>query len=154
MREENAHMTYLALLEHSYTTERDTSENPPESRLVFLADQVFQFTTYDATMSTEFAQHAVDVCQAITQQTTFQYIEDRDRYRWFLLMCNMPFFNGRLDWGTSIRGAWWAHNPTRLESCGLWREAEQIGALEFTRDEWIEFIKALTAFAATGDANA
>ena len=60
-------------------------------------------------------------------------------------MCNMQFFAGRLNWGGSIRGAWWDTN--KLESCGLYEGEEQVLALHFTRQEWAEFAKALVVFA-------
>lgn len=138
---------YAALLHHSYEHARN-GDNPPESRHEFLADHVFDFTTYDGAMSAEFAQRAVQVCEAITDGETFAYIADEERYRWFLLMCNMPFFVGRLDWGTSIRGAFWEHGSTTLESCGLWAGDQQVLKLEFSRAEWMEFIRAVVAFAA------
>lgn len=141
-------MNYLTLLQNSYETHRQTVECPPESRLEFLADVVFQFTTYDGAMSVEFAARAVQVCTAITERATFSFIEDPECYRWFLLMINMPFFVGRLDWGTSIRGAWWGHNDTSLESCGLWSGSEQVIKLEFSRAEWMSFIHAVIEFAA------
>lgn len=144
-------LDYAALLAHSYAMEIEAGSIPPESRHEFLADHVFGFTTYDGAVSVELARRAVEVCQAINDATTFDYIADPDRYRWFLIMCNMPFFASRLSWGTSIRGAWWDHATTSLESCGLWSGSEQLMKLEFSRDDWMDFIRALISFGAQDD---
>ena len=138
-------MDYLSLLEHSYGMAVALDECPPESRLEFLGEQIFDFTTYDGAMSALFAGKAIEVCEAITNGTTFDFIKDPENYKWFLLMCNMPFFAGRLNWGTSIRGAWW--EAKRLESSGLYKGSEQVLSLDFTPEEWAEFTKALAAFA-------
>jgi hypothetical protein len=146
-------MDYLELLEHSFELERaDTGCGcPPESRLAFLSESIFDFTTYDGEMSVLFARKAVEVCAAINDGKTFDFIKDADNYTWFLVMCNMPFFAERLEWGTSIRGAWWAGRPGKqieFNSCGLWMGDEQlIDTLRFSADEWKRFIAAVIEFA-------
>ena len=62
-------------------------------------------------------------------------------------MVNMPFFMPRLNWGGSIRGAWWDHKQPALNSCGLWVEQEQQTELAFTLEEWEAFMRAVIAFA-------
>jgi hypothetical protein len=138
-------VSYRELLEHSY--ERATYSEPEASRLAYLSDYIFDFTTYDDEMAEIFARKALEVCRAINDTKTFDYIEDPDNYRWYLLMVNMPFFAGRLNWGTSIRGAWWDHADQTLETCGIWRGDEQALSLKFTRDEWMRFVADLIAFA-------
>jgi hypothetical protein len=142
-------LNYAELLEHSFAVEKEQSDC--ESRLEFLSDHIFDFTTYDSAMAELFARKAVEVCAAITNHTTFDYIKNQDDYEWFLIMCNMPFFATRIDWGSSIRGAWWS-SPKQFElaSCGLWIGSEQkADALWFTNDEWTQFIRAVVAFAET-----
>ena len=145
-------MDYKALLEHSYKVAAETFECAPESRLEYIGDHIFDFTTYDGEMSVLFARKAVEVCNAINNSLTFDYIKDSDNYRWYLLMCNMPFFAERLSWGTSIRGAWWSGRPGKkieFDSCGLWIGDEQlIDTLKFSGDEWGRFIAAVIEFAA------
>jgi hypothetical protein len=134
------------LLENSYQTTKEFQDGKL-SRLEFLADYIFDFTTYDTDMGELFARKAIEVCAAINDGKTFDYIKDADNYRWFLLMVNMPFFARRLEWGTSVRGAWWDHAAQTLESCGIWRGKEQAVSVQFTRDEWMRFIAALVEFA-------
>lgn len=138
---------YAALLAHSYQTELD-GDNPPHSCHEFLTDHVFGFTTYDTSMSEEFARRAVTVCKALQESSTFDLIRSPEQYQWYLIMCNMPFFRDRLGWGTSIRGAWWSYEPTILESCGLWSGHDQVLKTYFTRPEWLKFIAAVIEFAA------
>lgn len=118
------------------------------SLLEYVGDFIFQFTTYDGEISELFARKALEVCEAVTNGSTFDYIRDPGNYRWFLLMCNMPFFAGRLEWGTSIRGAWWSHGQPPFDSCGLWLNGEQVtDEITFADGEWDEFVAALLLFA-------
>lgn len=141
------HSDERELLENSYSATREFQDGEL-SRLEFLADYIFDFTTYDTAMGELFARKAVEVCAAINDGKTFDYIEDADNYRWFLLMVNMPFFAQRLEWGTSVRGAWWDYGAQTLESSGMWRGKEQAVSMQFTREEWMRFIAALVEFAA------
>jgi hypothetical protein len=137
---------YAALLEHSYDLTRSV-----RSRLDYIAAHVFDFTTYDNAQAELFACKAVEVINAIDKSTTFNYIENPVNYTWYLLMCNMPFFTGRLNWGGSIRGAWWDHDlkSFTLKSCGFFdNEEEQILEQTFTHEEWLRFMQAVVAFAA------
>jgi hypothetical protein len=144
---------YLDLLEHSYQYAREWDPCPPETRAAFLSVGIFDFTTYDGAMDDLFGGRAVQVCDAINFGKTFEYIKDPENYKWFLLMVNMPFFYPRLEWGTSIRGAWWEHGKVqRLDSCFLYEGDEQKTDWEFTRDEWQEFIAAVVAFGSAAGA--
>lgn len=99
-------MNYLKLLVDSYEESR-LMECPPESRTEFLAVYLFDFTTYDSGMDELLGEKAVEVFRVISERKTFEYIADQEQYRWYIIMCNMPFFAARLEWGSSIRGAWW-----------------------------------------------
>lgn len=124
------------------------AEDGELSRLEYLSEYIFGFSTYDTEKAEEFAQRAVEVCAAISGRATLGYIEDSIRYRWYLLMCNMPFFADRIEWGTSILGAWW-NSPLKLQSLGLWLDGEQLSEeMEFSADEWEAFIAAVVEFAA------
>jgi hypothetical protein len=139
-------MDYLKLLTESYGSDHFCVQ--PASRLEYLSEYIFDFTTYEDEAAELFARKAVEVAEAINNGTTFKYIQrDEDRI-WFLLMCNMPFFYPRLEWGTSIRGAWWHHSQHAITSCGLFVGDEQLEDLSFTREQWREFILAVVEFAA------
>lgn len=118
------------------------------SRLEFLSAHVFNFTTYDSRFDELFSLKALEVCAAISGGQTFKYIENPDNYHWFLVMVNMPFFCNRLEWGTSVRGAWWEYGSQTLESTGIWIDGKQVTSFIFSREEWLLFIAALGEFAA------
>lgn len=147
-------MDYLELLENSFAIEKETFECPTNSRFKYLAESIFDFTTYDDSMSDLFGRKAVEVCAVINDGKTFDYIEDAENYKWFLLMCNMPFFANKLEWGTSIRGAWWGASPgeqIEFQSCGLWVGDEQCAEpMEFSVSEWRKFVAAVVAFSDGG----
>lgn len=148
---ERLRMNYKDLLEHSFEVEK-TNECFPTSRLEYLANYIFDFTTYDIEMDRLFAEKAVEVCAAINGNKTFEYIKDSENYRWYLLMCNMPFFLERLEWGTSIRGAWWGRVNKKIEfqSCGIWDGDNQLHEkMELDHEEWKKFIAAVIEFAAS-----
>ena len=116
-------------------------------RLEYLSDYIFDFITYDGEMSEMLARHALEVCVAINNENSFEYIRDPERYRRYVVMANMPFFARRLNWGTSIRGAWW-DEPITLQTCGLWLDGKQLAdPIQFTQDQWRGFIAAMLDFA-------
>lgn len=137
---------YKQLIEHSHIKTQECHDEP-SSRLAFLADHIFQFTTYDDEMSEFFARKAIEVCAAINDRTTFDYISDAENYRWYITMCNMPFFADNVEWGTSVRGAFW-RNIVELECWQLWEGDEQMGLTLFLGDQWTQFIGAIVEFAA------
>lgn len=143
---------FRRMLEEGFAETRTWNEAPPYSRLMFLGDFIFNFTTYDDEASALFASKALEVCAAINDRKTFEYITDSENYRWYLWLCNTPFFANRLDWGTSIRGAWWNFGDTEYTSCGLWLDGQQeCGTLKFTSDQWRAFIAAMLEFGKVGD---
>lgn len=137
---------YCRMLEEGHDNIR-AFQGHNSSRLEYLGDHIFNFTTYDGEMSELFASKALEVCAAISAGTTYDYIKDKENYRWFLLMCNMPFFAGKLEWGTSIRGPWWLHDKITLSSDGLWLDGDQIqDTVDFTGEEWRRFVEAMLLF--------
>ena len=142
-------MDYLKLLEESYEAvkghDRDIS-----TRHQYLSEYIFNFITYDGDMGELFGGKAVEVCEAINTMKTFEYIkENTENYRWYLIMCNMPFFCDKLQWGGSIRGAWWDTGAIEFSSCGLWNGQDQI-TLFFDNNTWKEFINEVVEFASKG----
>lgn len=136
---------YLRMLEEGHMETQDRA-----SRLEYLSEYIFDFTTYESEYSELFAKKALEVCAAVSDGKTFEYIKQPDNRLWYLLMVNMPFFTNKLSWGTSIRGAWWAgpsHKKIEFSSCGLSLDGTQLyETMEFTCKEWLEFIAAVVAF--------
>ena len=137
---------YLETLRNSYFLEKSRDEFITKDS--YLSDHIFDFTTYDYDIDDQLVPMAIGVCKAITQRKTFDFIQDKDRYLWFILMCNMPFFRSKISWGSSIRGAFWDTSETiSIESCGLYDSNQnQTTKLEFKGNEWIAFIEAVIEF--------
>lgn len=103
-------MTYSEQLDALYKEDVEvlSSGCPPESKLEFLGDTVFDFTTYDKAMSAAMASQMLEVIECIALHKQFEY--QKDHYVNYLMMVNMPFMQGKLEWGTSIRGAWFDYS--------------------------------------------
>lgn len=116
------------------------------SRLEFLSDYIFDFVTYDGEMAEMLALKAIHVCEAINRRQTFDFIKDPDRYLWFLVMVNTPFFVDRITWGGSIRSAMWQED-IGYESPGLFDGDKQMDKKMFyTIEAWTAFIEAVIEF--------
>lgn len=162
----------LDVLEYSYRVargeqyegiSRGVDGSKPESRLEFMSTAIFGFQTYESGMDELFASKAVEVCDALTNSKTFDYIGASTENRtWYLLMCNLPFFADRIEWGSSIRGAWWCHEIL-FSSSDLFeipngsleerlkegdRQIAASGPLMLSREEWLEFMRSVVEFAA------
>ena len=98
---------YLAFLDHEYKEAIENDCVAPESKLEFVGNHIFDFCTYDSDLDVIFAQRMIEVINAILTRATFEYqAQSQWHYENYILMCNMPFLNHKLSWGTSIRGAW------------------------------------------------
>ena len=74
------------------------------TKLVWIGENVFDFTTYEYVILDKWAGQMIDVIENILNGTTFEYYEKNEEV--YLMMVNMPFLVPHLEWGTSIRGAW------------------------------------------------
>lgn len=136
-------MKYLDWLNNGY----NILNNEDKSKKEYLSDYIFNFVTNDSEMAELFAEKAIEVCKAITYRFTFDYIKDQECYKWFIVMCNMPFFSDKINWGTSVRAAWW-DDKIFYTSFGLFENnGEQIEKeIIFDKKEWIEFIESIIEF--------
>lgn len=96
---------WLAWLEKQLAVNNDELEMdwyPGE----FIA-RIFDITTYDSGMDRLFAEHVVEVLEAIASRTTFEYqAKSAEHYYRFLMVVNFKQIYPLLEWGTSIRGCW------------------------------------------------
>lgn len=87
------------------------SEKCQGDKLLYLGDYVFMFTTYVDEYSKHFAGAMVRTLRRIQDQTNFEFIEaSQENHLEYLQTVNTPFLHDKLDWGTSIRGAWFSHD--------------------------------------------
>lgn len=142
-------MEYKKLLENGFFNTNLFHDNSM-SRLQYLGELIFDFTTYDSGMSEFLATKALEVCEAINTKTDRGFTTDPEQYKWYIIMCNMPFFEDKLEWGTSIRGAWWRYDIS-FHCSGLFNEDKQLyGHLHFTQETWMLFINAVLEFGTEG----
>tara|TARA_Y100000310_G_C20699475_1_gene828376 strand:- start:5042 stop:5539 length:498 start_codon:yes stop_codon:yes gene_type:complete len=77
------------------------------SRYHYIGDYIFEFTTYDSNITKILALEMCEVLEAVLKKDTLNYIaQSEDHYLKYMIMVNMPFLENKLNWGTSIRGAW------------------------------------------------
>ena len=107
---------------------------PPETKMEFLGATIFDFTTYDGDIDILFAERMIEVIECILNGTTFEYQSDRDKYVNYLTMVNMPFLVDKLEWGGSVRGAWFDNHKQYKIDCDR---------LIIEKGELCEFIKQL-----------
>lgn len=88
-------------------SELESLRDDKVSKLEFLASDVFNFITYDGGMDEFLALKMLKVLSIILNEQNHQYIKKESNYKDFILMVNMPFLVDKLEWGASIRGAWY-----------------------------------------------
>lgn len=137
-------MNYSELISNSYNKENEWSE---QTKAEYISSAIFNFTTYDSSMDDLLVEKSIEVCKAISNGTTFDFIKDGQNYVWYCICVNFPFFKKRLNWGTSIRGAWLDEEQPPLESCELWDGDKQVTSLSFKSvEDFKQFIKAIVEF--------
>ncbi len=119
---------YLEMLKKSYQENKShcfTCSSP--SKLEFIANHVFLINTYDSLVDEKMALDFLKVCDVITKGDNFIFIDSSDEnYELYLRTVMYPFFENKIDWGSSIRGAWWEYDLVEIDSCGLYYEGEQL----------------------------
>lgn len=129
-------INYKDELVRDYELMKEIQPDGEMGRTEYLSDYIFDFTTYESYMASLFAKKAIEVCKAITDRETFEYIKTDENRQWYLIMVNMPFFVKKLDWGGSIRGAWWDFREPIVMS-------QMVG---IPLDQWDNFIRAMIEF--------
>ena len=119
-------MDYLEMLEESYEEYKQWEHENFHTKLNFLADAIFGITTYENSIARSMAQEFLQVCEAISNNTTFDFISSGEGCNIYLRTINYPFFMDRIEWGSSIRGAWWGNTTTKIKSCHLFKEGDQL----------------------------
>ena len=80
--------------------------DPENTKYGWVANHIFNLATYDDSLDELFAKKIIEVCKAILDGTTYDYIRDGSNYISYILVCQLLYHMNWIDWGTSIRGAW------------------------------------------------
>lgn len=114
------------------------------SKKEWLSSEVFGFATYDPELDRLFTKKIIEVCKAILNKTTFEYIwEDEQNYITYITVCQLFVHCDWIDWGTSIRGAWFCAGKDAKPILTYYYDDEvQWLTIPFS----VEYLKALIEF--------
>lgn len=133
-----------------YEFHRDTFTKG-ESKYYWAIFYVFDICTYDSYLDELFMKAIIEVCKVIRDRTNFEYIKNEQDYIKYILVCQVLDNFHWIEWGTSIRGAWFdaAQGPyvksrVILEEQEWWdSERHVIDGVEFTEDNLFALIEFL-----------
>lgn len=83
-----------------------------QQKQIFLSNVIIGLTTYDYDLDLKFGKIILETLNAIQNRKTFEYIRDESNYEKYIISCN--FIKDWLDWGSSIRGAWFDFYGAKL----------------------------------------
>lgn len=99
-------MTALEIYKAQYEEEQYWWRTEGVSKYVWAAHRVFDLTTYDDALDEQFVKDILEVCKIILDRENFEYIENEENYIKYILVCQLLDRSNWIEWGTSIRGAW------------------------------------------------
>lgn len=106
--EENRELV-LQIFEDEFAEHCDGAEN--ENKYDWCAKYVFMLLTYDEELAEIFIKKIFEVCKAILEKRNFSFFKDNDeKYREYIIVCQLLCRLNWINWGTSIRGAWFEEN--------------------------------------------
>ena len=115
---------FIEILEQNYKEQAEMGIEL-DSKMEYLGNIIFDFTTYDGEIDVLFAEKMIPVLKSILERKTFEYQQDKEQYINYLTMVNMPFLTDKLEWGGSIRGAWFDEFRKYEIDCGRIEIKEQ-----------------------------
>lgn len=86
--------------EYSSTFKHEVSKYEWASR------NIFDLITYDEHIDEVLVKYCLIVLDTILYRTTYEFIKSEDNYIVYIVVCQLLNEFGWIDWGTSIRGAW------------------------------------------------
>lgn len=127
-----------------------------EAAVAVLTD-IFDLITYDSAMDLNLVGRMVEVCRAIVNRKTYEFQMTEEGYKDFITIVQFKWFSRKLNWGVSIRNAWFDNDysgdgvrPVMLHDGCLFMtgsEKQFIDPVMYTTKEEIEeFVKALIWF--------
>jgi len=77
------------------------------TKAMWLVEEYFYLTTYDDDISQEWGDAIIEILGVINDDNNFDYIDSsEENYKKYLMVANLLEREQLIDWGTSIRGAW------------------------------------------------
>lgn len=131
-------------------TAKEIFEKDYESHKIMLEDSnvyewaaryIFDLTTYDGGLDEFFVKIIVNVCEAILDHKTFELIEQStEDYIDYILVCQLLNHKKWIEWGTSIRGAWFDYGKDAEPLFSGYGECPDVLFTEENLKTLIEFI--------------
>ena len=81
------------------------------SKYEWAANYIFDLITYDTDLDERFVKDILEVCEVIADRCNYEYIENNDNYIKYILVCQLLDRFKWINWGISIRGAWFENIP-------------------------------------------
>lgn len=126
-------MDYLELIKKEYST-RFHDYNKYD----FL-NELFNFAVYEADIEKQMVKDMIEVLRAILNGETYEYIKSPSRQKKYIHMVNTPFLYDKINWGTSVRGAWLDDdNEYYIELLDVEIEAGELTKLIKALIEWYD----------------
>lgn len=97
---------WLEWLQKIHAAMKEISSNEDLGPYEIVAS-MFGLTTYDSDMDETLVKMMMPTLISIGAGTNGAQMHDAQKYLNFCITVNMPFLQNRLDWGTSVRGAWY-----------------------------------------------
>ena len=113
-----------------------------DTKYEWAASRVFNLTTYDGSLDEMFVKKIVEVCKVILDRTTFDYIQDGTNYVSYILVCQLLNQFEWIEWGTSLRGAWFLDQLKSRPILTYWTDKNGYKEVPFTVDN----LKTLSKF--------
>ena len=110
---------FIQWFNDSYENNKKQIYSKEDYKFIFLSSYIFDVITYDDELDLEFGKKIYEVMKSIQDRTTFDYIEEENNYKNYILVCNLLDKYDLIDWGTSIRGAWFSRDELKT-SAGKW----------------------------------
>lgn len=103
--------------------ERFPSEKPSKKKFkyMFLSNYIFDVITYDENLDYEFGKKIYEVIKVIQERKNFDYISNSKKYETYILVCNLLNQFELIEWGTSVRGAWFDKESFCKNGVGCWK---------------------------------
>lgn len=144
-------MKYLKELQASYD-QYNHGATRMTSRISYIGSEVFKIDSCnDEQMLEELSRRSIEVATALTQQKVGGLLDDdRDFYRWFIIIRNMQLFAARIAWGREESYVWdpeakYEIEATCMELTGK-KPRGEFDYVKFTYRKWIQFMESIIEF--------
>lgn len=98
-------MTTLDIYRAQYETQKELL-GKEYSKYEWAALNIFGLVTYDSGMDELLVKNILEVCKVILKHRNYEYINNENNYLKYIIVCQLLHNLRWIEWGTSIRGAW------------------------------------------------